>query len=118
MTIDYADVFPVLAEALPDFEPSAVDWEDRLCYPFLYAMVRFVCDRAHPEFPEYEKLIRRFSALMERLILEGDSDVQDLAHGALETVWEHGEERDAIARHFEPKTLELWKRICDGERGQ
>jgi hypothetical protein len=52
MAIAYADVFPVLAAALPEFEPSAADWEDRLSYPFLSAMVRFVCDRAYLELPD------------------------------------------------------------------
>jgi len=84
MSIDYSDVFPVLAQALPDFSPSPVDWEDRLSYPFLNQMAWFVCDRAYPELPEYETLMRQFAGLFERLISEGDSNVHDLAHDALE----------------------------------
>jgi hypothetical protein len=116
VSIDYSDVFPVLANALPEFSPSSEDWEDCLSYPFLNEMVRFVCDRAYLGIPEYEPLMQQFAALFERLISEGDSNVHDLAHDALETVWEHREERDLIAAHFGPKTRELWERIYGGER--
>jgi len=59
MPIDYADVFSILADALPEFKPSAEDLEDRLSYPFPSDMVRFVCDRAYPDIPEYDTRLRR-----------------------------------------------------------
>jgi hypothetical protein len=114
MSIDYADVCSVLAEALPDFRPSEVDMKDRLSYIILNDMVRFACDRA---YPEYETLMEQFAALFERLISEGDSNVHDLALDALDTVWEHREEREFVARHFGPRTREVWERICAGEHG-
>jgi len=113
MSIDYEDVFDVLAEAVTDFKPSEAELEDRLSYPFLNGMVRFACDRA---FPEFDTSLHQFADLFERLICEGDSNVHDLAHDALETVWEH-DEREFISGYFGPKTRELWGRICSGERG-
>ncbi len=79
-------------------------------------MVTFVCDRADPGLQEYEALMQQFAALFERLISEGDSNVHDLAHDGLESVWER-EERDFVVGYFGPKTRELWGRICAGERG-
>jgi hypothetical protein len=114
MRIEYEDVFDVLAEAVTDFKPSEAELEDRLSYPFLNGMVRFVCDRAYPEF---ESSLRQFADLFERLICKGDSNVHDLAHDALDALWEHGE-RELISGYFGPKTRELWGRICAGERGQ
>jgi hypothetical protein len=112
MTIEFEDVFPILADAIPEFKPSAEDLEDRLSYLFLNDMARWVCDRGYPGF---ENQMGQFAALFEKLISEGDSNVHDLAHDALETVWE-GDEREFVARHFGPKTRELWDRICAGER--
>lgn len=94
MAIPYQDVFPVLAEALPDFRASSEDWDDRLSYPFLSDMVRFVSDRAIPEF---EPLMHQFGILLEGLTTEGDRDVQDLVHDGLETLWEKSD-RDFVAR--------------------
>jgi hypothetical protein len=116
MSIAFADVFQVLAEALPDFKASPEDWEDG-AYPFLSDMVRYVCDRSYSGFPEYEILMQQFADLLEQLISEGDSDVHDLALDGLDSVWEH-EERDEIAKHFGPRTREAWERICAGEHGQ
>jgi hypothetical protein len=120
MSIAFADVFPVLAEALPDFRPSPQELEECLSYVFLSDMVRFVCDRSCSGFPEYEILMYQFANLLERLIVEGDSDVHDLAHDALDSVWEREEygEREVLAHHFGPMTRELWERICAGEHGQ
>src|SRR6266702_784117 len=101
MTIAFQDVFPVLAEALDDFKASEEDWEDRLSYPFLNDMVRFVSDRA---YPGYEPLMRHFAALLEKLIEEGDRDVRDLVHDGLETLWEKTE-REFVAQYFGPRTL-------------
>jgi hypothetical protein len=117
VTIAYADVFPVIAEAMPDFEPSKEDWDNRLSYPFLSEMVRFVCDRSYPGGLEYEILRNQLAGLLEYLISEGDNDVHDLAHDALESVWDR-EERDVLAQHFGPVTRVLWRKICAGERGQ
>jgi hypothetical protein len=114
MTIAFRDVFPVLAGALPEFRPAAEDWEDRLSYPFINDMVRFVSDRA---YPEYEDLMSQFSTLLEKLISTGDQDVRDLAHEALDTLWGR-EEKDFVSRYFGPKTHEMWTRICAGEHGQ
>jgi len=116
MIIAFEDVFPVLAGALGDFQATKEDWEERNAYFFLSDMVEFVCDRSYPGFPEYEIVMRQFSELLERLINEGDRNVNDLAHDALESVWER-EERAELAKHFGPKTQKLWERICAGERG-
>jgi hypothetical protein len=114
MTIAFQDVFPVLAQALPDFKASEEDWEDRISYAFLSDMVRFVCDRG---YPGSDGLMTGFARLLETLLILGDSDVKDLVHDALESVWAR-EERDFVAMHFGLKTSELWTRICAGERGQ
>ncbi|MGA3045023.1 MAG: hypothetical protein ABSD67_00245 [Terracidiphilus sp.] len=117
MSIAYADVFPVLAGALLEFKPSLEYREDCLSYPFLSDMVRYVCSRAYPEFPEYELLMRQFPDLLERLISEGDRGVRDLAHDAPESVW-GWEEQEIVSRYFGTQTRELWMPICAGERGQ
>jgi hypothetical protein len=109
--------FPVLIEALPEFKPSPDDLEDHLSYLVMSDMVRYVCDRSYSGFPEYETLMQQFADLLERLISEGDSNVHDLAHDGLDSVWEH-EERDELAKHVGPKTREVWERICAGEHGQ
>ena len=107
--ITFANVFPILAEAWPEFTASAPDRvEDRLSYPFLNDMVRFVCDRVYPEF---DPLLHRFAALLENLLADGDSDVRDLVHDALETLRSH-EEREKIADHFGHRTRDLWKQVC------
>ena len=115
MTIDYADVFDILAEAMPECPPEPGDWEDRLSYIYINNLVRYVCDRAYLDF---EPLLKQFAALMERLYTEGDEPVCDLAHEALDSLWCHDEERDVVARYFGPKTTEVWLRICAGEHGQ
>jgi hypothetical protein len=51
MRIEYEDVFDVLAEAVTDFKPSEAELEDRLSYPFLNGMVRFVCNRPCASLP-------------------------------------------------------------------
>jgi len=68
-------------------------------------------------FPDSEKFATRLAALFERLISEGDSDVHDLTHDGLDGLW-GCEERDFVAKHFGPKTREVWERICAGEHGQ
>ena len=117
MSIDYADVFPVLTEAVPEFKPSPGDLYDQLPYAYLNYMVRYVCDRAYPQLQECDKLLREFAVLMENLISDGDFDVHDLAHDALESVWARAE-GEVVARYFGAETRELWGRICAEERGQ
>jgi hypothetical protein len=116
MTIAFEAVFPVLAEAIPGFKAYPEDLYEGLAYPFLSHMVRFVCDRGYAGLPEYEPLLSQFAALLESLISDGDRDVHDLAHDALESVWAR-EEREFVASFFGPKTRALWVRICAGERG-
>ena len=115
MSIAYWDVFDVLAEAMPECPPAPDDWEDRLSYIYINDIVRYVCKWAYPDF---EPLLKRFAALMERLFIEGDENVQDLAHDALEAVWDHREEGVFVAKYFEPRTREVWLRICAGEHSQ
>ena len=113
-SIEFENVFDVLAEGLTDFKPSESEWEeDRLSYPFLSDMVRYVCDRAYPEF---ETSLRQFADLLEKLIGEGDSRVHDLARDALDTLWGQ-DEREFISGYLGPKTREVWKRIRAGEHG-
>ena len=66
-------------------------------------MIRFVCNRACPEF---ETSIRQFADLFEKLISEGDRNVHDLAHDGFEALWEH-DEREFISGYFGPKTRDL-----------
>lgn len=61
--------------------------------------------------------MREFAALLEKLITEGDSNVHELTHDALETLWEHQDERAFVAEYFGPSTRTLRDRICAGERG-
>jgi hypothetical protein len=113
MSIDFADAFQVIAEALPDFSPSDEGRGEQITYFFLNDMVRFVANRAYPEF---ETLMLEFAALLEKLISEGDRNVRDLAHDALESL-SGQDDRDFLASHFGPTTREMWDRICGGERG-
>ncbi len=107
--ISYEQVFPTLAEALPDFTASRQDWvEDQLSYPFVNDMVRFVCDRAYPEF---DPMISQFAALLERLLSHGDERVHELVHDALEGLWS-SDAPAIVTSHFGPKTRELWNLVC------
>lgn len=109
MPISHEEVFPILAEALPEFTASHQDWvEDRLSYPFINDMVRFVCDRA---FPEFDSVLKRFAALLEQLLSGGDERVRWLVKDALEGLWS-SEVRALVASHFGPKTQELWELVC------
>jgi hypothetical protein len=65
MSIAFADAFPVLAEALPDFKPDHEN--EGLRYLYLNDMVRWVCDRANPEF---EPQMMEFATLFEKLLTE------------------------------------------------
>jgi len=112
----YSFVFPVLADALAEFKPSAADLQEPLPYIFMFQMVEFVCDRAYAGLPQVNPSLRQFATLMERLISDGDSDVHDLAHDGLESVWAR-EEGEFVASFFGPKTRALSVRICAGERG-
>jgi hypothetical protein len=111
MSFSIADAFPILAEAIPECPPAPEDWEDQLSYIYINDLVRYVCDRAYVEF---EPLHTHFAALLEKLYTEGDESVHDLAHDALETVWEHREAGTFVAQYFGPKTREVWLRICAG----
>ena len=112
MEIAYANVFDVLTGAMPECPPDPSDREDRLSYVYLSDMTRYVCDRA---YPECEVVLRQFSALLEKLFTEGDPDVHDLAHDALENVWARREERTFVAHFFGAATREVWLRVRAGE---
>jgi hypothetical protein len=106
MSIDYADVFPILAEALPDFQASEDDWEEPTPYFFLGDMVQFVCQKASEGSIE---VLDKFSVLLERLVSDGDSNVRDLVLDALEGLRENSNQ-DVVSRRFGPKTLEIWRK--------
>ena len=104
MTIEYADVFPILAAALPDFKASELDWQEPLPYIFLGQMQDFVCRTAGSgSFIE----IDQFASMLEKLTLEGDNNVQDLVLDALDGLLEC-DLRDIVAARFGPKVHQLW----------
>ena len=113
MTIEYCDVFPVLAKAVSGCEPTKQYWDELLPYVFINDLVRFVCDRGYPDF---DGVLGQFGELVERLLTEGDDEVRNLAHDALDTVCSHKDlaERDAVVQHFGPTTMKAWERICGG----
>jgi hypothetical protein len=104
MTIAWEEVFPMLAEAVPGFRPSKEGWEDRLSYPYISDMVRFVNDQTFLGDAEAKQLSR----LLETLLADGDSMVHDLAVDAVETVSEC-ENGILIAAHFGPETRRIWE---------
>ena len=108
MSIVYSEVFPILAKAVPGFEPDEEDWKEPAEYIFLYDMVKFVCERT-PSRSNTEA--RALAALLERLLLEGDRDVRDLVQDGLEHVWDC-DTREFIAKYFGQKTRELWIQVC------
>jgi hypothetical protein len=111
MAITVDNVFSVLVEAMPEFKPNEVN--DGLSYPYLNDMVRFVSNRA---YPEYELLLRQFAALIERLLTEGDEQVCWLAEDGLDTLCGHEDaaERDMVASHFGTTSRVLWRKVCAG----
>jgi len=107
--ISYADVFPLLAKAIPDFQATPEDWREPTPYFFLSEMVQFICRRAEMGAHDDSK---RFSSLMETLIVEGDADIHDLVTDAMETLWEC-QMRDQIAEDFGPKTFDRWRTLTE-----
>jgi hypothetical protein len=102
--IKLQEVFPILADAVGGFVPSEEVREEALSYPFISDMVRFVNDRSYVGTSEAKQLAK----LLERLFVEGDHDVHDLAVDALETVSEQ-ENGEIIAQEFGPVTTQVWK---------
>jgi hypothetical protein len=117
MTIAFQDAFAVLAVSMPKFKVSASEWDERLAYPLLSDMVRWICNRAHPEFPDFEKFMQRFADILEKLISRGDNDIQDLVRYGLNCLREY-KEGNFVAAYFKPKTHEMWQRISVGEHCQ
>jgi hypothetical protein len=105
MSFSFNEVFPVLASGVPGFEPSEDEWVEPLAYCFLNDMVRFVCDRTWAN-PTVEA--ERFGNLLEKLIIEGDNEVQYLVIDALEGLLER-EEREIIAGQFGPLARRRWE---------
>lgn len=103
--ISHSEVFPLLARALPDFQADAEEWREPTPYFFLSEMVAFVCQRVAMGSREDSK---RFSSLMEKLIVDGDADIHDLVTDAMETLWEC-QVRNQVAEDFEPRTLDRWQ---------
>jgi hypothetical protein len=104
MTIAYADVFPILAAALPDFGASEQDWQEPLPYIFLGQMQDFVCQRAGlGSFIE----IDQFASMLEKLTLEGDDEVQYLVLDALDGLLDC-DLKGLVAARFGPKVHQLW----------
>lgn len=107
MNLQYADVFPLLAGALSDFRPSHEDWIGPAPYFFLGDMISFVCQKAGSgSLVEVDQL----SALLEKLALEGDDDVQDLLLDSLEGLREC-DLKDVVAERFGPIVKSLWNAI-------
>lgn len=108
MGIAYSEVFPILAEAVPGFGASEEDRREPTPYFFLGDMVKFVCERT-PSRSNAEA--SALAALLERLLLEGDSDIRDLVQDGLECVLSC-DTREAVAKYFGQKTLDLWFQVC------
>jgi hypothetical protein len=105
MTITFGEVFPVLANAVPGFEASDDDWNEPLAYCFLNDMVRFVSDRT---FAIHTLEAERFGDLLERLIAEGDDEVQYLVIDAMEGLMEL-ETKEIVASHFGQLAHKRWE---------
>ena len=112
MSITFEEVFPILANAVPGFEATEEELELELKEPTLYFflsdMVTFVCERT-PSRSNAEA--SALAALLETLLLEGDSDIRDLVQDGLERVLDC-DTREAIAKYFGQKTRELWIQVC------
>ena len=104
MIISIENVFPLLATAVSDFEASEEDWREYASYFFLGDMVDFVCQRAGSGSVVE---INQLSALLERLALEGDRNIQDLVLDSLEGL-RGCDLRDIVAAHFGPTVSRLW----------
>jgi hypothetical protein len=104
LSISYADVFPILMNAVSNFEATDDDLIEPTPYFFLAEMTDFVCLRASSGAVEE---IGQFAALLEQLALEGDKDVQDLLLDSLEVLQQCGC-KDIVADRFGPKTQQLW----------
>ncbi|MGH9587471.1 MAG: hypothetical protein ACRD3F_11005, partial [Acidobacteriaceae bacterium] len=75
MSIRMDNVFPVLARAVSGVEASDDDWEENAPFFFLSDMRRFVCEKAGSgSLIEVDE----FAALLERLAVEGDREIQDM----------------------------------------
>jgi|HubBroStandDraft_2_1064218.scaffolds.fasta_scaffold711966_1 hypothetical protein len=110
MTLSFSEVFPMLANAVPGFEASDEDWAEPLAYCFLNEMVRFVSDRTFAK-PTIEA--ERFGDLLERLIAQGDDEVQYLVIDAIEGLVDLGS-KEIVASHFGPQARKRWE-IVSGE---
>ena|SRR5215469_14031267 len=108
MSITMSEIFPILAKAVPGFEASEEDWKEPTPYFFLGEMVEFVCERTPSRLNTEANAL---AALLETLLLEGDSDVRDLVQDGLEHVWDC-DTREFIAKYFGQKTRELWIQVC------
>ena len=108
MPIDYLDVFPILANALPDFPATEQDWQEPLPYIFMSEIVTFVCTKMSLDSMEH---VEPFIALLEKLLTEGDGEIRYLVMDALEFLDEHKQERELISSRFGSKTLDLWRQM-------
>jgi len=107
MSISYCDIFPILATAVPDFEPSEVDWEEPLPYMFMHQMMEFVCQKAAVSSYDH---CEKFAALLEKLAIDGDEETHYLVMDVVEDMREC-ESKKLIAEHFGPLVRDLWEEI-------
>jgi len=102
MAIDYHDVFPILADAIPGFAATESDWEEPLPYVFMFQMVVFVCSK------NSDVEVDSFVALCEHLLTEGDDETRYLAMDAVENLADEPE-GPIVALRLGPKGQEIWK---------
>jgi hypothetical protein len=107
MSISYGEIFPILAIAVPDFEPSEADWAEPLPYVFMHQMMEFVCRKAAASSHDY---CEQFAALLENLAIEGDEETQGLVLDVIEDLREC-ESKELIAEHFGPRVRYLWEEV-------
>jgi hypothetical protein len=104
VTIQYKDVFAVLAHAEPRCPVTEDDMQEPLPYLRMQELLSFVCQRADLG---YSVEADRFGALLEKLVSEGDNDVRDLVIDALDGLGTC-RKKVLIASRFGQKTWQLW----------
>jgi hypothetical protein len=104
ITIAYAEVFAILANALPECAATEGDWIVPLPYVRMQEILSFVCLQAGLGNSD---AIEKFAALLEMLSSRGEEAVRDLVIDALAGV-RGCKFEEIIASRLGFRTKELW----------
>lgn len=109
MTIDFADVVPLIIRSLPGFRASEDELRDAdLAYIFKMHIVRYLCSevRSGSVLP-----LAQFGGLVEQLLTNGDENVLGLAIDILGDICEQPERKEII-QYLGPKAQEISREMC------